>query len=116
MKEEENEDDWIEMTVECPDCTKGRVAHWKQSRTGKHPWRYHLPCGTCKGNYATTRWQPKSCQIEGCDEPANHKCSGVFCAANGWVCEGHWKEEHIGYSEKGYVCINCWHEVGSGGH
>ena len=116
MKNNENEEEWIEMTVECPDCTKGRVTHWKKSRADQHPWRYHLPCETCKGNYATTRWQPKVCQIEGCEEPANHKCSGVFCTANGWVCKEHWKEENIGYSTGGFVCINCWHEVGSGGH
>lgn len=116
MKNNENEEEWIEMTVVCPDCIQGRVAYWKDSRTGKHPWRYHLPCETCKGNYSTTRWQPTFCQIEGCEEPAKEKCTGVFCSANGWVCEEHWKEENIGYSERGYVCINCWHEVGSGGH
>ena len=31
MKNNENEEEWIEMTVECPDCTKGRVAHWKKA-------------------------------------------------------------------------------------
>ena len=40
MKRNENEEEWIEITVECPDCIQGRVAHWKDSRTGKHPWRY----------------------------------------------------------------------------
>jgi len=58
----------------------------------------------------------KTHQIPDCESSAKHKCGGVFCSANGWVCAEHWVEENIGYSQKGYVCINCWHEVGSGGH
>ena len=63
MKKNENEEEWIEITVVCPDCIQGRVAHWKDIRTGKHPWN-HLPC-EAQHAIPPARWQPKFCQIEG---------------------------------------------------
>ena len=111
-----NEEEWIEKTVDCPDCSKGRTEHWKPNKSGKHPWKHHLPCTTCKGNYQSHVWQPKYCQIFNCDNLAKNKCDGYFCERNGWVCDEHWAEEDIGFSIGGYVCITCFHEVGSGGH
>ena len=108
--------EWIEKIVECPDCKKGRTEHWKERKSGKPPWRYHFPCQTCNGDYQTTIWQPKFCAMENCNNPAAQYCGGVMCVGNGWVCVDHWREENIGYSIAGYVCITCWHEVGSGGH
>jgi DNA-directed RNA polymerase subunit RPC12/RpoP len=115
-KKDENEEEWIEVAIECPDCVKGRIVQWMPRKSGKPPWRYHMPCETCKGDYESIVYQPKYCQIPDCGSIAKHKCDGVFCFANGWVCSEHWVEENIGYSQKGYVCINCWEEVGSGGH
>lgn len=115
MSEKENEE-WIEKTVICPDCVRGRTVHWKENKSGKHPWRYHLPCTTCKGHYESVISQPKYCQIDDCDGLVEHKCTGYLCMGDGWVCAAHWLEEDIGFSQTGFACITCWHEVGSGGH
>ena len=115
-KSEELNEEWIEVSIECPDCVNGRREYWKERKSGKPPWKYHLPCETCKGHYLKIVHQPKYCQIPNCVQDAKHKCGGVFCSKNGWVCSEHWIQEDIGYSEKGYVCTNCWNEVGSGGH
>lgn len=115
-KKDEYEEEWIEVVTECTDCVKGRVVQWVSRNSGKPPWRYHIPCETCKGNYESIVSQPRYCQIPDCGSNAKHKCDGVFCSANGWVCSEHWVEENIGYSQKGFVCVNCWDEVGSGGH
>ena len=115
MSDEENEE-WIERTVVCPDCDRGRVAHWKERKSGKPAWRYHLPCTTCGGQYESVICQPKYCEIEGCSNLAEHQCQGHMCVGNGWVCGDHWVEESIGFSPSGFACITCWHEVGSGGH
>ena len=115
MREKKNEE-WIEKIVICPDCVKGRIQHWKERKSGKPAWRYHIPCRTCNGEFETIVHQPKFCQIDDCSLPAEHKCTGYFCKGEGWVCDTHWKQEEIGFSDSGYACISCWHEVGSGGH
>jgi len=113
---EEQNEEWIEVSIECPDCVKGRRECWRERKSGKPPWRYHPQCETCKGDYLKVIHQPKYCQIPSCVQHAEHKCGGVFCSGNGYVCSEHWREEDIGFSKNGYACINCWHEVGSGGH
>tara|TARA_X000001036_G_scaffold435934_1_gene478136 strand:- start:1175 stop:1681 length:507 start_codon:yes stop_codon:yes gene_type:complete len=115
MVEKKNEE-WIEKIVICPDCVEGRMQHWKEIKSVKPAWRYHIPCSTCNGQFETIVHQPKFCQIDDCSLPAEHKCEGYFCKGEGWVCETHWKQEDIGFSDTGYACISCWHEVGSGGH
>ena len=113
---EENKEEWIEKIVTCPDCVKVRTEHWKENKSGKPAWKYHLPCNTCNGQYEKTVQQPKYCQIDDCNSLAEYQCNGYFCMGLGWVCANHWKEENIGFSDSGYACISCWHEVGSGGH
>ena len=46
MREKRNEE-WIEKIVICPDCVKGRIQHWKERKSGKPAWRYHIPCRSC---------------------------------------------------------------------
>ncbi len=111
-----NDEEWIEKIEICPDCVGGRTEHWKECNSCKSGWKYHLPCTTCNGQYETKTYHPKFCQIDNCKNDVAHKCNGVFCSGNGWVCEIHWKEENIGFSDNGFACINCWEEVGSGGH
>jgi hypothetical protein len=115
-RKDEEKNEWIEKIVLCPDCKRGRTEHWRPNGRGKHPWKFHLPCQTCKGDYQTMRYQPKFCERKDCNNLAEHKCDGVFCEGNGWVCADHWYEEEIGFSATGYACVTCWHEVGSGGH
>tara|TARA_B100001996_G_C18318720_1_gene461676 strand:+ start:49 stop:402 length:354 start_codon:yes stop_codon:yes gene_type:complete len=112
---EENNEEWIEKIEICPDCVKGRKEHWK-AITSKSYWKYYVPCTTCNGQYETKITHPKFCQVNDCSSFAEYKCTGVFCIGESWVCENHWMEEDIGFSESGYACITCWHEVGSGGH
>ena len=68
--------------------------------------RYHIPCRTCNGEFETIVHQPKFCQIEDCSLPREHKCTGYFCKGEGWVCDTHWKQEEIGFSDSGYACIS----------
>jgi len=100
MKNKENEkkeEEWIEKTVECPDCNKGRTVHWKEHKSGKPPWRHHFPCATCKGDYQTKVWQPKYCQIIDCNNHATIQCGEVNFGARSWVCDEHWKEDDVGF-------------------
>ena len=98
MTEKKNEE-WIEKILICPDCVKGRIQHWKERKSGKPAWRYHMPCTTCNGQFETIVHQPKFCQIDDCSLPSEHKCTGYFCKGEGWVCETHWKEENIGFTD-----------------
>ena len=70
---DENEEEWIEAIVECPDCVNGRVVQWAPRKSDKPPWRYHLPCETCKGAYQSIVWQPKFCQMPSCESTAKHR-------------------------------------------
>ena len=116
MEKINDNEEWIEVYVECEYCNNGRIVNWKQRKSGKPPWRYHLPCDKCKGEYRKIVIRPKYCQIVDCSNLAKHKCGGLFCPKNGWVCEEHWKEENVGFSISGYACVKCYEEIGSSGH
>ena len=89
----EKEEEWIDRIVNCPDCEKGRTVFWRERKSGKPPWRYRFPCVTCKGEYQTVVFQPKYCQLEGCENPAKEKCGGYSYERQFWVCEEHWIED-----------------------
>ena len=80
------------------------------------PFRARIPCERCTGLGFVERMAMQYCEVPECGNESFHECKGAFCWGNGWVCDEHWTEENIGFSESGFACSTCCDEVGSGGH
>ena len=111
----EKENEWIERKVKCNSCDNGKVRAYVEWIPGRR-CRISVICTDCDGEGEHSIWMPKFCQMPTCMNEASHRCVGVYCHGNGWVCESHWMDEDIGYSPTGKVCESCFHEVGSYGH
>ena len=114
-KKEENEEEWIEIVVECPDCVKGRVVQWVERRSGKPPWTT-LPCEICRGRYQTNVWQPKIESRPDCEVNAKHKCDGVFFLQTVGYVLTHEMKRILDIVKEDLSASDRWNEVGSGGH
>jgi hypothetical protein len=109
------ENNWITRTIPCTECEKGRVPVTITPKRGK-PFRARIPCERCTGLGIVERMAMQYCEVPECGNESFHECKGAFCWGNGWVCDEHWTEENIGFSESGFACSTCCDEVGSGGH
>lgn len=110
----EHSGEGVPISMPCMNCQKGVRTAFRKDPEGEVT-NFSYPCPTCSGTGHVMRNVPTACQITGCSQPAHHQCTGPICN-DIWVCSSHWMAEDIGFSQAGYACEICWHEVGSGGH
>ena len=102
---------WSEKKMQCTECVNGKIKMMKRGVK----FRVSAPCQVCMGLMVVVKSIPEFCEYGDCEHAPSHQCRGYICD-DIWVCDAHWKQEDVGFSQNGYACETCFDEVGSGGH